>query len=292
MRVSSGIVNRDYHDSYHDPDILSERREELSMAIESLLVKSNVHPHDAQIESINIEEAMPPKVESVQEAIVSWIRSRPRSLAALVLLTYIAVANMGGTGSVGLWTLAVFAIAVCGWFSYDRYAIRVARRRMAKRACIEVYFTAVSQLFNKRQLLDDLIEFLGGDRASSSSSFQYGFNADEGKCFLRWEPASTDAQWLTFLSDNRDRTRSADADARGRDWVSSVWATVSRAKAVGWDLLAPTSMVSVGCLLTMVWAAMFLWRHWYGYSRPIEGVWRVSRHYFAGTPLAFLLAFV
>ena len=240
---------------YHKESDLLEKQDRLCVALQSLLKEYEVYPNDTTIDSVETDAPAAAPKPTTRAVARSWVRPG----FVLLLLNCIALAPP--------WSAAVlgFALSLGVWVAYERYRCAVARHRAPVRATVTVFFNEMSQLLPRRNTLDDIMRFLDGPGA-----FEYGFEPIERKSYIRWTPPASDAEWAGFAR---------------KEPASRAAAALNRARAA----VARATPYTVACLLTMAWAAVFLWRHWHGYSRPMDGVWRVSRHYFEGTPLSFLL---
>lgn len=259
---------------YHTENIISEKKEQLCVAFQDLLTKSEVHPNDTVIDCVDVVHAEPPKAKGWKRTLLSWPQNHLGALTTLFALDYIFVA-IGLSGSAAL-VLLVFALSIVGFFLYENPTVLRSRNvPPPERASVTIYFNATSQLFGRRDALDEVVSFLNAeDSACGEGRFHYGYDPIEAKCYITWVPPESPSKWMDFVKNGNPSVRTS-IPQQAMQWFRY--------------LVAPSSSLTVICGLLMLWSAMFLWRHWSGYSRPIDGVWRVSRHYFYGTPLAFLL---
>jgi len=284
----SEVYGGGVHD-YHNQNAIDEKKERLCVAMQDLLTKSGVHPNDAVIDFVDVVVADPPKPEKWWEAAVSWGRFRWREIVATFLLSYILVQIILSRGF--LLTLLLFVVSICGLFAHEKRLFWQRAVHQPTRAVVTIYFNPTTQLFGRQVALSAIMEFLnnasmvtavsGGDAyddrggyGTGAKAFRYGYEATEGKCYITWVPPRSNLGWMSFVRNGGENA--------SKGMLKKTLDTIR-------DLVVPTSPMTVGCVLVMFWAAAFLWRHWAGYSRPMDGVWRVSRYYFEGTPLSFLL---
>jgi hypothetical protein len=261
-----------YYDSHEpgddgDNDQVAENKETLCNEVTKQLVLRDVHPNDATVDHVDILEPYPAiKPPPWMDTIQHWVGSRAKLVVATIVVAYIYLSSASARG-VGGWFLYVpyvLFVAMVAFLLYEIYRFRAEKRVMLKRATVYIYFTAESQLYNKREVLDEFMDFFGPTR------FDYGISPTESLFYIRWSSPPYDEDWIAFTKEYQQRARRA---ASWRRWLP-------QQQQLAW--------VDLASLLLMLWAMTFLSSHWYGYNRPTDGVWKVARYYFAGTPLEWL----
>lgn len=107
------------------------------------------------------------------------------------------------------------------------------------------------------------IECLGRD------AYRWGCDRNTQQWYIEWMAPASDSEWAALVASEDHRRRGGGKNALATAIVGPLT-----------TIVAPTSPLTVACISIMLCASIFLWDHWSGYSRPMDGVWRVSRAYF------------